>query len=141
MEKLQFKIISAVPEDRSRVDEVLMAAAARFELFDNSITSRVPDTIRSLVEKIGAGFGLGARVVGELIVLDFNPRGERSEKFSAVLEFITTGLQQIFGARLSIVAPEDRIPLNSTLPESPEAREFYREFYQKKYGKPLGPKP
>jgi len=108
-----------------------MAAAARFELFDNSVTSRVPDTIRSLVEKIGAGFGLGARVVGGLIVLDFHPRGERSEKFAAVLEFITSGLQQMFGTRLSVVAPEDRIPLNSTLPESPEAREFHQKMFAK----------
>jgi hypothetical protein len=131
MDKPQFKIISASPEDRSRVDEVLMAAAARFELFDNSITSRVPDTIRSLVEKIGAGFGLGACVVDGLIVLDFHPCGERSEKFSAVLEFITSGLQRIFGARLSIVAPEDCIPLNATLPESPEAREFHRKVFAK----------
>ena len=58
--------------DRKIVEEILLATVAKFNLFDNTSTSRVPDTIKSMVERNGYGFGLGARVVGNSIFVDFN---------------------------------------------------------------------
>jgi hypothetical protein len=129
MDKRQLQIRAANPEDRISVEQVLVAVAARFGLVDNSITSRVPDIIRSYVEKIGAGFGRGARVVGDSILVDFNPCGQRSKTFSAVMENIVSELQHLFGDRLSIATSENYVEVSSTLPESPEAREFHRKMF------------
>jgi hypothetical protein len=82
--------------DKKIVETILLAASAKFNLFDNTHTSRVPDTIRSILESNGHGFGLGARVVGNSIFVDFNGIKGDMHKFDQVHQFILDELKQNF---------------------------------------------
>jgi hypothetical protein len=86
-----------------QVERILAAAARKFDLFDNTVTSAVPNTIKSLVEREHAGFGLGARIVGDLIIVDFNPRGDTSQKFRDIYHDIISKLAQMFPNRIKEV--------------------------------------
>jgi hypothetical protein len=81
---------------KATVDKILLMALHKFDLYDNSHTSRVPDTIRSVVESSSFGFGLGARVVKGLIVVGFNPIRNYSQKFKDVRDFILNELRNSF---------------------------------------------
>ena len=52
---------SELAEDRSNLKTVLVETFDRFGLFDNSETSRVPETIISIVEREHYGFGIGGK--------------------------------------------------------------------------------
>ena len=66
--RIKFKDLDA---DKAVVDKIFLAALNKFNLYDNTYTSRVPHTIRSIVEGKGVGFGLGARVVENYIYVEF----------------------------------------------------------------------
>ena|SRR5579862_7341126 len=95
--RIEFKDLDT---DRAAVKKILLAAADKFNLRDNSETSRVPDTIRSVVEGKGFGFGLGARVLGNSIFVDFNRRSNNSPKFDEVHDFILDELKNAFSTGL-----------------------------------------
>jgi hypothetical protein len=86
--------------DRAVIDKILAAACDKFSLYDNSDESRVPDTIRSIVERKGFGFGLGGRVVEKSIFVDFNPCHGKESKFDEVHDFILAELKASFGVDL-----------------------------------------
>jgi hypothetical protein len=92
--------IQVKPDDlakgRMQVERILVAAAKKFDLFDNTATSKVPKTIKSLVEGEHRGFGLGTRIVDDLIIVDFNPRGDTSQKFRDLYHDLAVELARIF---------------------------------------------
>ena len=97
MRKSQVEIKSkSLDVDKTTVERIFLAALTKFNLFDNTETSRVPDTIKSVVEGEGYGFGLGARVVGNSIFIDFNHPKNAAYKFDEVREFILNELQKVF---------------------------------------------
>lgn len=110
----QIKIESAnLDSDRAAVEKVLLAATNKFNLYDNSHTSRVPGTIRSIVEGNGFGFGLGARVVQNSIFVDFNRDKNNSQKFDDVHVFILDELREVFEIELLEVWEDDPIYFGS----------------------------
>jgi len=117
-------------EDRARVEQILVAAASEFGIADTTVTSRVPDTIRCYSERVGSGFAIGARVVREIIIVDFYGGKEPSPRFPAVEERITSELLRIFGERIIIPKASEYIATQSTLPESEAAREFHRKHFR-----------
>jgi hypothetical protein len=117
-------------EARARVEQLLVAAATEFGVVDTTVTSRVPDTIRCYSERIGHGFAIGARVVGNLIIVDFYTGKEPSPRFPAVEERLTSELRRIFGERIIVPKASDYIAALSTLPVSDAAREFHRKHYR-----------
>ena len=134
MERHQFHIEIASPEDKSRVEQVLDTASSQFGLENTTVTSRAPQTIKCYSEKLGAGFGLGARIVDDLIVVDFNALEGHTNSFLTVMQFIVSELQRLFGDRLQAATKNNYIKAGSTLPESPEAREFHRKMFSKLHG-------
>ena len=99
---------------------------------DNTVTSRVPDTIRCYCERIGFGFAIGARVVREIIIVDFYAGKEPSPRFPAVEERITSELRRIFGERISIPEASEYIAAQHTLPVSEASREFHQKYFRHK---------
>jgi hypothetical protein len=117
-------------EDKARVEQILVSAASEFGIADTTVTSRVPETIRCYSERIGYGFAVGARVVREIIIVDFNTGKEPSPGFLAVEERITSELRRIFGERIIIPKASEYIAVQSSLPESDAAREFHRKHFR-----------
>ena len=134
-EKHQLHVQIASGEDRNRIEKLLIATANKFALVDTTVTSRVEQTIKCYSEKLGAGFGLGARMAGDLIIVDFNAIGGHTKNFSAVLEFIKSELERMFGSRLRMATADNYIKAENTLPVSPESREFHRMMSTKLHGK------
>src|SRR5271155_3694781 len=83
--------------DWEQVERVLVTAATHFGMADTTVTSRVPQTIRCFSQRVGYGFAIGARVFGELVIVDFYPGKKPSEHFLPIVERITSELQRIFG--------------------------------------------
>ena len=117
-------------EDRARVEQVLVAAASEFGMADTTVTSRVPDTICCFSERIGYGFATGARVVGDLVIVDLFSGKEPLLRFPAVEERITSELRRIFGERMIIPKESEYIIAKSTLPESEASKEFHRKHFR-----------
>ena len=113
--------------DKATIKQILVSAAERFTALDNTVTSRVPDTIICYTESFGVGFAFGARVVGEIIIVDLFPGREPSPNFPAVEKKISSELRRCFGERLYFPKQSEFIPLKSTLPESEASREFHRK--------------
>jgi hypothetical protein len=98
--QLQIKWESKVDERRS-VENIFILATEKFHLFDNTPTSRVPNTIKSIVERDGFGFAFGARVVSDLIIVDMFPRKSPSEQlFAEICNFLQTELFKIFPTQI-----------------------------------------
>jgi hypothetical protein len=99
--------IQVKPDDivsgRLQVEQLLLVAEKKFGLFDNTPTSRIPNTVRSLVEREGGGFGLGARIVDDLILVDFNPRGDTSQKFHDLYHDMVVELARTFPDKIKEV--------------------------------------
>jgi hypothetical protein len=131
MDKLQIQIKLKKDDDSNAVGKVLDAAAEKFELIDNTVTSLVPNTIQSLIEEMGAGFGLGARIAEPLILVDFNPRCGRTEKFNLVFDYIVSELQKLFKERLSFAKPHNYIKTESSLPLSEAEKNFSSQIFAK----------
>jgi hypothetical protein len=87
-------------KDKAVLEKILLSAASKFNLYDNSDESRVPHTIRSIAERKGFGFGLGARVVENYIFIDFMRGRSQSPKFDEVHDFILNELKAIFHIEL-----------------------------------------
>lgn len=97
MKKYQHQIkFENLAADRAAVEKILLAAASKFNLFDNTYESTIPETIRSIVEGKGVGFGLGARVRNDLILVDFFPRPNLLPKFQEIYNFILDDLVNTF---------------------------------------------
>jgi hypothetical protein len=110
LKKSQVRIEFAnLDADRVVVEKILLAAADKFNLYDNTETSRVPDTIKSVVESKGFGFGVGARVVKNSIFVDFNRGKNDSPKFDEVHDFILSELQNVFQKRPQEIWEDDPI--------------------------------
>jgi hypothetical protein len=116
-------------EDRAQVEQILASVAKEFGIVDTTVTSCVPDTIRCYSEHIGHGFAIGARVVGNLIIVDFNAGKEPSPGFPAFEKRVTSELRRIFDERVINPEASDYIPAKSTLPQSDAAREFIFKHY------------
>jgi hypothetical protein len=111
MNKAQIHIeTSDVAKDQLFVREILVDAQRKFSLFDNSETSRVPGTIISTVEREHYGFGLGAGIVGKLIIVDFSRHKSPSSIFDDVYEFITAKLFLAFPQRAERADESEFIP-------------------------------
>jgi hypothetical protein len=95
----QFQIEDATTEDEQLAVSVVSGVANRYSLADTKDSSRVPLTLLNYSEKIGFGFGLGARRVGSFLVVDFNPRNGASELYGSVLSEIADALRLTFGER------------------------------------------
>jgi hypothetical protein len=96
-----------VANDRLVVEQIMLAAAKKFDLFDNTVTSRIPDTIKSFVEREHSGFGLGSRIVDGLIIIDFCPRGGIPQKFHEIYHDVATESAQKFPGGVKEVSEED----------------------------------
>ena len=106
MKKYQHQIkFENLVTDRAAVEKILLGAASKFNLFDNTYDSTIPETIRSIVEGKGFGFGLGARVRNDLILIDFFPRPNQLSKFQEIYNFILGDLVNAF-PRISKVIQE-----------------------------------
>jgi hypothetical protein len=89
--QVQIRLNDAL-EDRAVVERILLETSKKFQLFDNTATSKVQDTIKSLVEREHHGFGLGARIVNGLIVIDFFPHRNPPPMFNDVRQFVMDNL-------------------------------------------------
>jgi hypothetical protein len=117
-------------EDRARVEQILVSAAAKFGIADTTVTSRVPDTIRCYSERVGFGFAVGGRVVDKLVIVDFNAGKAPSSDFPVIKQYITLELCRTFGDRIHVPKESEYIAVQSTLPESDAAREFRRKHFR-----------
>jgi hypothetical protein len=117
-------------EERARVEQILVSAAAKFGIADTTVTSRVPDTIRCYSERVGFGFAVGGRVVGKLVIVDFNAGKAPSSDFSVIKQYITLELCRTFGDRIHVPMESEYVAVQSTLPESDAAREFRRKHFR-----------
>jgi hypothetical protein len=74
----------------------MLDTSKKFGLFDNTTSSTVPQTIRSIIEKDRYGFGLGARIVGETLVVDIFPNKSPSNKFEEICDHLTAQVFKCF---------------------------------------------
>lgn len=116
-------------EDKARVEQLLVDAASEFGMADTTVTSRVPDTVRCYSERVGSGFAIGARVVREIIIVDFYAGKDPSPRFPVVEQRIASELRRIFGKRFVIPQPSEYIAALSTLPVTDAAREFHKKHF------------
>jgi hypothetical protein len=106
--KSQIQIETAnLNESKVIVEKILLTSVEKFNLYDNSHTSKVPDTIRSIVEEKGFGFGLGARIAKDIIYVDFFPKKNPSPKFYEVHQFILSELRKAFQLELREIEEGD----------------------------------
>jgi hypothetical protein len=101
-----------VVKDELTVREILVETRDEFGLFDNSETSRVPKTILSMCEREHYGFGLGARIVDKLIIVDFNRRKSPSPVFDDIYKFITAKLFAAFPRNAKEARESEFIPIH-----------------------------
>jgi hypothetical protein len=113
-------------EDRAPAEQILVSAAERFGMLDTSVTSRVPDTIRCYSETARGGFATGARVVGDLIIVDLVPGRTPSPRYPEVEAHFAAELHRVFGSRVSRVKEAERIPPQHSSPVSEASREFLK---------------
>jgi hypothetical protein len=128
--KTQFHINGIAREqDRTKVEQILIATAERFGMLDTTVTSRVPDTIRGYSESIRGGLFIGARIVGNIIIVDISEGKQKSLRYSDVEQSLAAGLQERFGNRVSGVDEREHIPPDHSLPvpASDAAKEFWRK--------------
>lgn len=91
------------------MESVFINATQKFSLFDNTRTSRVSNTIKSVVEKNGFGFGFGARYKNGLIIIDMFPNNGSENLFIQVSEFIKNELFQAFKNQINEVGESEFI--------------------------------
>jgi hypothetical protein len=97
---------------------------------DTTVTSRVPQTIRCFSQKVGYGFAIGARVVGDLIIVDFRLGKEPSDHFEPIKARITSELERMFKERYYIPQPSEFIEPQHTLPVSSEGYKIFRQDFE-----------
>jgi hypothetical protein len=121
--QLQIKA-AANAGDRARLELILVSAAEKFAMLDTTITSRVPDTIRCYSETFKGGFAVGARVVGEVVIVDLSAGRQASPRFPAVEEHIISELRRVFDERIHVPKDSEIIEAQHTLPVSEASLEF-----------------
>ena len=96
--------------ERLVVENIFVSAVNKYNLFDNTKTSRVPSTIKSIVEREGYGFGLGARIIGNSIIVDMFPNNSLANQlFAEVCEYIKNELFLLFNNQIREVNENDFI--------------------------------
>ncbi len=126
--KIEFHIRGfAGTEDWTLVEQILISAAERFGMLDTSVTSCVPNTIRCYSETAKGGFATGARIVGDIIIVDLSAGRKPSPLYPEVEAYFATELQRVFGDRVSKAEESQRIPPQHSLPFSDAARDFMRK--------------
>jgi hypothetical protein len=134
MDRIQFQI-KAQQDDEAHIERVFTSAAAQFQLVDTKVTSLVKYCICNYSEGLGFGFGLGSCGVGDLILIEFNPREGRTEKFTAVFDFIAAELRTHFGKRMLLADEKSYIAVRNTLPISDAARAFTKKIFESRHPK------
>lgn len=118
---------AANAEDKGRVKHILATAAERFAMLDTTVTSRVPDTICGYSESYKGGFFIGARVVGDVIIVDLSiGRNESPPRYPEVERFVVSELLEVFGTRMCLAERDKFIEPQHTLPVSDAAKAFYQ---------------
>ena len=108
MSRKQIQIKSVdVLNDRRIVENALLTAAEKFRLLDNTVTSRVPNTIRSFVEKDGSRIGIGARIINDLIIVDFNSLGDPPQSFIDIYASIFAEMLPSFSGSIREATDEE----------------------------------
>ena len=121
---------AANAKDRKRVEQILVATAEKFSMSDTSVTSRVPDTVRCYSERVGYGFSNGARIVGDIIIVDFGPGRQSSPNYPAMEDYLISELRRVFGERIHIPAQSEYVATQSTLPVSEASMDFHRKHFK-----------
>lgn len=133
--EIQFHIKeSGGAQDRKLVEQLLASAATRFGMLDTSVTSRVPDTIGCYSESLKGGFAAGARVVGDVIIVDISAGRTPSPRYPEVEAYFITALTSAFGNRVCEAAESEHIPPQHSLPVSEAAREFWQRRFKDEPG-------
>jgi hypothetical protein len=96
-----------VLNDQRIVENALLTAVEKFSLLDNTVTSRVPNTIRSFVEKDGSRIGIGARIINDLIIVDFNSLGDQSQSFIDIYASILAEILPSFSGSIREATDEE----------------------------------
>ena len=123
--------VTVSAEDKTLVEQILVSAAEEFSLLETTVTSLVKDTINCYSESYGAGFAIGARVVGGLIIVDLSAGKPASPRYPAFAEHTISGLRRVFGERVHIPEPSEFNKIESTLPVSEALRAFHRQHFKK----------
>ena len=131
MKAPQFHINDVQTGDQERVAEIFSQAEEMFHLLDTKLISRSEDVICSYAEGSGFEFGLGAWLIGDRIVVAFNPGKGATEKFHEVFAFVVTQLRGAFENRLASATPENYVEVPNTLPQTEGARAIYRSLLTK----------
>jgi hypothetical protein len=130
----QIHVPNDAPSDRSQeVLDLLKRLHAEYSLFDNTLDSDVPDTIVSLTEGQYQGFGMGARRVGNRIIIDFVPKRARDlEKCQKLEQELFTSVREKFP---DMLVPEDNsmIPIPPPTPQGPPgAKERVLKYWEER---------
>jgi hypothetical protein len=133
MIRYQLHILNATHDDSLIVLALLSATSEKIRLFDNAFSSRAEGTMASYTEAEGFGFGLGARKLSKLILLDFNSRGIKSVTFDEVYRFIKEELCAKFNDRIRTPELVDFIEINNCLPVLEEAKQRAQDFLRNKW--------
>ncbi len=113
----QIHIANAVGvSDVRRITNVLINTKQLFNLFDNTETSKVDKTLYSMTEGEKQGFGFGARIVNNLIIIDCNARGTVSPKFVEIYQHMFNELSLAFPNGVREVTGEACVGLYSMGP-------------------------
>jgi hypothetical protein len=113
--------------DRERIAQILAIASDKFVMINTTVTSRVPETICCYSESYKGGFCTGARVEGEMVIVDLGPGRVPSPRFPEVESHLIAELGREFGNRLHIANEAQFIKWQSTLPESEAYKEYVRQ--------------
>lgn len=131
MKAPQFHINNVQTGDQECVADVFIQAQETFHLLDTKLISRSENIICSSAESRGFEFGLGAWLIGDRIVIGFNPGREATEQFHEVFAFVVSQLRGAFGDRFASATAENYVEVPNALPQSEGARAIYRSLLRK----------
>jgi hypothetical protein len=87
MLKYQLRINKTASDDVNRTRNILLLSAAKFHLTENTEDSRVEKTIISLGDNEHYWDGIGARCVGDDLLVDFNQRSQEESRIDLIYQF------------------------------------------------------
>ncbi len=118
--------------DDQLVLAIFLSLQSEFNLFNNTFSSRVAQTIICMSEGEYRGFGLGAGYARGKIVVELNPRYGRTDNFNAVAQRLDEKLKESFGGRLHLPGQHDYINESVEIPATEESKAHFREFLKRK---------